>query len=338
MRVYIGIDLHANNLYVSVIDIKGKVHLDCKLPTDLGTVLGTLSRYKKGAAGVVVESTYNWYWLVDGLMDAGYPVHLANPAGNHQYSGKKHSDDRSDARWLAELLRLGILVEGTILPKEDRAVRDLLRKRGQMVRQRTANILSVQNLYARNIAVRPNSGKVKGLSRQNAREAMGDPLLAQAVESTLAVMAAQSAEIKRIEGMVLAAVSPRPEYELLKGAPGIGVILALTILLEAGDIGRFPGPGHFASYCRCVGSEKLSNGKKKGEGNGKCGNRYLAWAFAEAAHHAIRSYKAVHAFYERKRAKRNGIVGLQAVAHKLARASYHMLHDKVAFDMKRAFT
>jgi hypothetical protein len=124
----------------------------------------------------------------------------------------------------------------------------------------------VQNLYARNLAVRLNAREVKALTPEDAREAMGDPVLAQAVESTLAVIAVQSAEIKRIEGVVLAAVRPRPEYELLKGAPGIGVILALTILLEAGDIGRFPGPGHFASYCRCVGSEKLSNGEEEGRG------------------------------------------------------------------------
>ena len=77
----------------------------------------------------MVESTYNWYWLVDGLMDADYRVHLANPAAIQQYSGLKYSDDHSDARWLGHLLRLGVLPEGYIYPKADRAVRDLLRKR-----------------------------------------------------------------------------------------------------------------------------------------------------------------------------------------------------------------
>jgi transposase len=87
--------------------------------------------------GIVVESTYNWYWLVDGLMATNYRVHLANTTAIEQYKGLKHTVDQSDARWLAHLWRLGILPEGYIYPKEERAVRDLLRKRSQLVRQRT---------------------------------------------------------------------------------------------------------------------------------------------------------------------------------------------------------
>ena len=103
---------------------------------------------------MVVESTYNWYWLVDGLMDAGYRVHLANPAAMQQYSGLKYTDDYSDARWLAHVLRLGVLPEGYIYPKAARAVRDVLRKRSHLVRQQTANVLSLQNIIVRNTGVR----------------------------------------------------------------------------------------------------------------------------------------------------------------------------------------
>lgn len=98
-----------------------------------------------------VESTFNWYWLVDGLQEAGYDVRLVNTAAVKQYDGLKHSGDFSDARHLAHLLRLGILPTGYIYPREARAVRDLLRKRSQLVRQRTTQILSMQNLLARNL-------------------------------------------------------------------------------------------------------------------------------------------------------------------------------------------
>ena len=118
---------------------------------------------------------------------------------------------------------------------------------------------------------------------------------------------------------------------------GIGEILALTIMLEAGEIRRFASVGNFASYCRCVGSQKISNGKKKGKGNTKNGNKYLAWAFIEAAHFAIRYNPKIKSFYERKKAKTKIVVALKAVAHKLCRACYHIMRDQVAFDVTKAF-
>jgi len=113
--------------------------------------------------------------------------------------------------------------------------------------------------------------------------------------------------------------------------------LALTILLEAGEIERFPKAGNFASYCRCVGSQKVSNGKRKGKGNTKNGNKYLAWAFVEAATFAIRYNDRVKRFYQRKKSRTNGMVAVKAVAHKLARACYYILRDGLKFDATRAF-
>jgi len=119
---------------------------------------------------------------------------------------------------------------------------------------------------------------------------------------------------------------------------GIGPILGMTILLETGDIGRFHRVGQYASYCRCVKSERTSNGKKKGEGNAKSGNKYLSWAFSEAAHFAVRYEPLAKRFYERKRRRTNGIVAIRSVAHKLARAVYYMLKDQVPFDAPRLFS
>jgi transposase len=114
-----------------------------RLSNDLSRILEELAPYRSAIVGLAVESTFNWYWLVDGLMEEGYRVHLANPAAMQQNTGLKYTDDDYDARWLAHMLRLGVLPEGYIYPKEERPVRDLLRKRAQMVRFRTANLLSV---------------------------------------------------------------------------------------------------------------------------------------------------------------------------------------------------
>ena len=118
---------------------------------------------------------------------------------------------------------------------------------------------------------------------------------------------------------------------------GIGKVLALTIMLETGDIKRFKGVGNYVSYCRCVKSVRLTNGKIKGKGNAKNGNPYLAWAFIEAANYAIRWHDPVRRFYQRKCAKTKRVVALKATAHKLARACYHVTRDGVRFDVKRAF-
>ena len=150
MKLYGAIDLHSTNNVTVVIDEQDRVVYQKRLPNDLALILKELSVYQSELQGIVVESTYNWYWLVDGLMAEGYKVYLANTAAIQQYEGLKYTDDHSDARWLAHLLRLGVLPQGYIYPKAERPVRDLLRKRSQLVRQRTTNLLSIQNLMTRN--------------------------------------------------------------------------------------------------------------------------------------------------------------------------------------------
>lgn len=337
MRVYVGIDLHSRNCFVVVISETGQVLYERRLLNDLGLILSELGPYRESCEGVVVESTFNWYWLVDGLMDAGYRVRLANPAGFQPYKGLKYSDDRSDARWLAEMLRLRVLPEGHIYPKEERAVRDLLRKRSQLVRQKVTHILSIQDLVSRNAGISLSANRVKAMTGWELRQLLPGALVARAAKSNLRMYRYLLKEIKDIEETVLGFVKDRPEWQQLLGVYGVGKVLGLTILLEAGDMDRFASAGHFASYCRCVGSERISNGKKKGKGNTKNGNRYLAWAFIEAANYAVMHYERANRFYQRKKAKTNGVVAFKAVAHKLARACYHVLKERVPFQAERAF-
>jgi transposase len=254
-----------------------------------------------------------------------------------QYEGLKYTDDDSDAFWLAHLLRLGILPTGHIYPKESRGVRDLLRKRGQLVRQRTAHILSIENLYARNSGDRLSCNAIKCLTEEQIQQQFADPNVALAIDSNRILMNALDQQIKVLEQALLKQTKLNPRYRKLLTIDGVGEVLALTITLETGDIGRFAQVGNFTSYCRCVGSEKLSNGKKKGQGNSKNGNKYLAWAFVEAANFAIRFNEQAKRFYQRKAAKRNRVVALKAVAHKLARASYSVMRDQVPFDSTKLF-
>jgi transposase len=337
MKLYGGIDLHSNNSVIALLDEEDRPVYRRRLGNDLGMILRELAPHEASIEGLVVESTYNWYWLVDGLMEAGYRVHLANTAAIVQYDGLKFTNDDSDARWLAKLLRLGVLPEGYIYPKEERAVRDLLRKRSQLVRQRTANLLSVQNLLARNLGHSLGGNAIKRLSAEAVDRLLPETHLALAVKSNLAVMQALDEQIRALEKAIKADIRPRPEFQPLLTVSGIGEILGLTILLETGQISRFGTVGDYASYCRCVGSEKISNNKRKGRGNTKNGNRYLAWAFVEAANFAVRYNAQIKRYYQRKSARTNGMVAIKTVAHKLARACYYILRDRVPFDVNKAF-
>lgn len=336
--LYAGIDLHSNNHVVVVTDGEDKVVYRKRLRNELSAVLEALSPFSDALGGVVVESTYNWYWLVDGLMDHGYRLHLANTGAIQQYSGLKYANDNSDARWLANLLRLDILPEGYIYPKEERPMRDLARKRGGLVRQRTANVLSIKNLLARNTGRSLSASGVKRLTDEDVDAMFAGEELALALKSSLAVVRCIEEQIAILEKTILKRVRLCEGFRNLLSVSGIGPILALTIMLETGDIRRFETEGDFASYARCVGSTHLSNGKKKGKGNTKNGNKYLGWAFIEAANFAIRYDETIQRYYQRKcAAGKHMLVAKKSVAHKLARACYHILREQTFFDVTRAF-
>jgi len=337
MKLYGAIDLHSNNAFCGVIDSHDKVKLRKKSPCELAAILDAFAPFKQDLVGIAVESTFNWYWLVDGLMDAGYRMHLVNTSAVKQYEGLKYTDDKTDTFWLAHLFRLGILPTGYIYPKDQRAVRDLLRKRTQLVELRTTNILSIQNLWNRNTGVSLTSNSIKRLTLEQIEKRFDDPNLVLAIESNHLLVQALNDQIKRLEEAVLKQAKLDPRYRYLLSIDGVGKILALTIMLETGEINRFEKVGNFASYCRCVGSAKLSNGKKKGTGNTKNGNKYLAWAFVEAANFAIRFYEPARRFYQRKMAKTKRVVAIKALAHKLARASYYVMRDQVPFDPAKVY-
>lgn len=337
MKLYGAIDLHSNNNVTVLIDEKDKVVYQKRLANDLPLIVEQLLPYASSLEGIVVESTYNWYWLVDGLMEKDHRVHLAHTAAIQQYEGLKYTDDDSDARWLAHLFRLGVLPKGYIYPKEQRPVRDLLRKRSQLVHQKTAHLLSIENLYSRNTGQSMSANRIKQLSREKVNDLFTNSDLSLAVKANLTVMRSLETEIAVLERVVKERAKLKPAYRYLLTVSGIGHILALTIMLETGDIRRFSKVGNFASYCRCVKSEKLSNGKRKGSGNTKNGNKYLSWAFVEAANFAIRFEPLIARFYQRKKAKTHRVVAIKAVAHKLARACYYVMRDEAPFDVDRAF-
>jgi len=336
MGLYSGIDLHSNNHVLTVIDDLDRRVYERRLPNELSRTIAALEPFRADLTAIAVESTFNWYWLVDGLMDAGYEVRLVNTAAVQHYSGLKHTDDEHDAFWLAHLMRLGILPTGYIYPKATRGFRDLARQRMRLVQHRSSHITSIQGQVWRSTGVRLHARTLKGEGLQSWPE-LTDPDVALSIETGRAAIDALTVQIERLESGLLKRMKLSPEFRLLQTVTGIGPILAMTIALEVGTIARFPGVGEFTSYCRCVDSARLSNAKKKGEANRKNGNPYLAWAFMEAAHFAIRSLPAAKRFYDRKVRQRHQLIAVKALAHKLARACFYILRDRVPFAPDRLF-
>ena len=329
MALYCGIDLHSTNSWIVVLEEGHRVVLEHKARNDLKEILEVLEPFREGLVGIAVESTFNWYWLVDGLMDAGHHVHLTNTWGAKQYDGLKYTDDRHDARWLAHLLWLQILPEGYISPREDRLVRDLLRRRRFLVQQHTALLLSVQGTVQRLTGLHVPSNDIKRWTGDGLEELIEDPVPLMGIRAFLEPLRVMAGQIKLLEKEALRRARRRDEFPYLRSVWGVGPVLATTITYEAGDPQRFRSVGNFSSYCRLVESKRISNGKRKGKGNRKNGNPYLSWVFSEAGHFAVRYHEPARRFYQRKRSRTNGIVAI--------RASFYVMRDHVTFDPDRLF-
>lgn len=288
MTLSCGIDLHSNNSMISVIDEDDRLVSEKRLDNDLEAIEHHLQPFQDDISGIVVESTYNWYWLVDGLMEKGYPVHLANTLAIQQY-------------------------------------------------KRTAQLLSLQSMIGRHTGERLSCLKMKQLKQAELAHHFGSAPALFAAQQNHRLIQQLDTQIEEVEAFVLARCQDSEHYSLLTSTPGIGKILGMTIFLETGPIDRFSNVGNYSSYARCVPSDKISNGKSKGKGNTKNGNRYLAMAFVEATHYVTISEPRIKRYYQRKCKKVPVMVAKKTVPNKLTRACYHMLKNGTVFDVARAF-
>lgn len=336
-ELYAGADLHGNNVFLSICDHDGGNVFRKRVKTNLAAVNAALDPFWDRIKVLGVESTFNWYWFVDGLREQGRNVKLGNPAKMAQYEGIKFTNDLTDADWLAEQLRTGIFPECYIYPKETRSVRDALRRRQLFVRRRTQVLLSFGSLLERYGQHTPGATKLEKWTRADVQATGLDEWVQLQLETLLDAVHESDRLAKKIEKQVLAFVKPTEQYLRIILVPGIGMALGMLIVLESGDFKRFPSAGDYASYCRAVKSARLSNDKKKGSNNSKNGNKYLAWAFIEAATFAARFNPRIQSWYEKKKKRKSGVPkAKKALACKLAKAVWHVMNGE-DFDEKMMF-
>lgn len=340
MKFYCGIDLHATNSFLCVIDDKDKILLKEKLKNDLGAILHALESFSPRPS-IVVEATINWYWLIDGLQEAGFDVKLAHSMALYMITGAKVKTDRRDAFSLAKLLRLDAIPEAYIYPKAKRPIRDLLRKRKQVVRLRANAYGALRRVLLQHGIYGYSQATIKSLTEAQLDQHLEHFATQAGCHLEVQRIRFYSDQIKTLENIILSSVSDDQRFELLQTIPGVGKILALTILYESGDINRFQSAKHFCSYARVVPGIAQSSGvSKRGRGS-KQGNPHLKWAFCQAAAISVRYNTGIRKFRQRhlarRRSKAKKLVTLCIVSHKLAIASYNILKNRVPFKQELMF-
>ena len=358
---FIGIDLHSNNIWLSVIVNEqrpsGPV---CKvifskpistqrvgrMPADI--VEAELARFCKDRPHIAcVEATYNWYWLADLFEKNGWNLVLADPSTVSE-AKIKAADDRKDAEYLADRLRYNSLRYAIIMPQSLRSIRDLVRTRGVAVQERARQKIIIINKLTSHIGKKISGRELKALIKEYAEHGLNAPMLVDwgldlnnrlEIELHLSSIIHADKALEKIEERILVENKGIRYAKELQKLPGCGPVLSSVIASEIGSIKRFPAAANFVSYCRLSSTSKLSNGKSKGLGNAKNGNAYLSWAFTELANMMVRYCEDAKRYYEKLQRKYGQlrVKAIRVMAAKIARCVFQCLSKGEAFDVKRCF-
>src|SRR3989454_2307373 len=335
-----GIDLHARQMYVCVMDRQGNkvVHTNVR-NTDFSFFLKLIEPYKHDLT-VCCECMFGWYWLADACQASGLTFVLAHALYVKAIHGGKNKNDRVDSEKLTHLLRSNLIPPAYVYPAEKRPLRALLRQRVFYVWRRSELLARIHShQLAHNRIPASQTRRTRDPWEEQLLAAEDHPLRQIAIKNDLAMIRHFDQQIFALEEELqrqTKKVACR-EYALLQTVPGIGETLGLIVLHEIGDIHRFPSVKDFLSYCRLVKGTVASAGKIKGLRGAKLGNPYLRWAFGEAAVIAKRDHFLIRPLAQRLEQQMGGnkFKANTVVAIKLARAVYFMLKNKTVFDPER---
>jgi transposase len=333
---YVGVDLHARTLYVCVLDQTGTVKLSRNLPAKPEPFLQAIEPFKPDLL-VGCECVHSWYWLADTCTEHNIPFALGHAFGIKALHASKTKSDAHDAEVLARLLRGGNFPLAYAYPHERRGLRDLLRTRLRLVRQR-AELYGHIHTVRRQLNLEAVGSDVKYKSKRDAAaQDITDPHTKRGVEARLNLLGPLDTEIRRLERDIeVAALEHFPtELAVLQTIPGVGPIISMTILLEIDTITRFQSRQQFCSYARLITPKQESGGKIVGVGNSKSGNAWLKWAFSEAAVLSAQKDDRMKKCLAKLQSRHGAGKGLSILAHKLGRVVYHLLRTKKVFDVER---
>lgn len=335
-QFYCGIDLHANAMYLCIINALGEVVLHKNIQTRPKSFLRMIKPYRDGLV-VGCECMFSWYWLADLCEDEGIDFVLGHALYMKSIHGGKAKNDRIDSYKIASLLRGGNFPLAYVYPKAWRATRDLMRRRNHINRKKSELIAHIQNTATQYNLPDPLGRIAKPSERDDLLEKFSDPVVRRMVRFDLKIAEDLEESLSSLERDLERMTQHHAPVELalLKSIHGVGRILGMVILYEIEDIARFPRPQDFSSYCRLVKPAKQSNGKTYGHSGKKIGNAHLRWAFGEAVVLMLKGNEPAKAALQRLASKHGKGKALAILSHRLGRAVYFMLKNQVPFDQDK---
>jgi len=335
-KYYCGIDLHTKKMYVCILNSNGETVAHRNLRTDSNAFLEFIAPYRENIV-VAAECMFTWYWVADLCAREGIPFVLGHALYMKAIHGGKSKNDKIDSQKIALLLRGGMLAQAYVYPAKMRATRDLLRRRNHLVRKRAELYAHIQNTRNQYNLPDPLGNLGRSKNREGVAKRFDDPSVRKNMEVDLEMIEAYNRIIVPLEREIVKSAYGHNAlgYNLLQTIPGVGKILALVMVYEIETIDRFETVEDFASYCRLVKCSKESNGKNYGSSGKKIGNAHLKWAFSEASVTFIKGNEPGKQYLDRLAQKHRKGKALSILAHKLGRAAYYMLKNKVAFDQDK---
>jgi len=335
-QYYCGIDLHVKTMYVCILDATGQTLLHRNMPSTPAAFLEAVAPYRSDLV-VAAECMFTWYWLADVCAAEGILFVLGHALAMKAIHGGKAKNDKIDSHKIAVLLRGGLLPQAYVYPAAMRSTRDLIRRRLHLVRKRGQLLAHSQNTraqynlpeFGRKLAYKAN--------REGVVEHFADPSVQKSIEVDVALIDQYDALVTDLELTIVREAKRHDAnaFHRLRSVPGIGKVLALTILYEIHDIARFDRVQEFASYARLIKCTHESGGKKLGTGGAKMGNVHLKWAFSEAAVTFLRHNRDGQQLLARLKKKHGKGKALSILAHKIGRAVYYMLARGTVFSMEK---
>ena len=339
---YCGIDLHANKMYVCVIDSTGSILVHKNIDTESAAFLRLIAPYREDLI-VGVECMFCWYWLADLCRDEGIQFVIGHALYMKAIHGGKAKDDKIASHKLAALLRGGMFPLAYTYPREMRATRDLTRRRLFFVNKRAELLKHISMTYQQyNLKF---DGPILKLKAHSNLEKYANPFtdnsVRQMIDSDLYMIKHYNVEIHKLEWFIKKTSkedsSNAFDLALLKTTPGIGDVLSTTLLYEIHSVDRFPTVQHFSSYARLIKPKKTSAGKNAGSGGSKIGNHHLKWAFSEAAVLLLRQSDQAKLYLKRLERRHPKRKALSVLSHRLGKAVYFMLSRKEGFNAEKFF-
>jgi transposase len=337
-QFYCGVDLHARTTYLCVLDKSGEIvfHRDIKARPDC--FLRALKPYRQDVV-VGAECMFTWYWLADLCEQEKIEFALGHALYMRAIHGGKTKNDEIDSEKIARMLRGGMFPISYVYPKQMRATRDLLRRRTFLMRRRSELLMHLHNTHLQYNQFPPRGRLAHASNRVQLAESFSDESVRKMVQVDRDLVDYLDDQLRELELYLTrhAKVDNPQMFYRLRSVPGIGKILALTIMYEIQDVNRFPRVGQFISYARLVRGSHESGGKTKGSPHKKIGNAHLKWAFSEAACLFLRECDQAKRFVDRKTKKHCKAKAMAILSAKLGRAVYWMLRRDTVFDVKRFF-